>query len=43
VQTEVPERIQALVTYFDALMQNRAPDKPPNFGLSFELVVRESA
>jgi DNA-binding LacI/PurR family transcriptional regulator len=43
VRTGVPERIQALVTYFDALMQNQAPDKPPNLGLSFDLVVRESA
>jgi DNA-binding LacI/PurR family transcriptional regulator len=37
------ERVRRLVAYFDALMQNRAPDKPPDLGLSFEIVPRESA
>jgi DNA-binding LacI/PurR family transcriptional regulator len=43
VHSNAPERIAALVTYFDALMQNRTLDKQPDLGLSFELVVRESA
>jgi DNA-binding LacI/PurR family transcriptional regulator len=43
MHSNAPERIAALVTYFDALIQDRAPEKPPDLGLSFELVVRESA
>jgi DNA-binding LacI/PurR family transcriptional regulator len=47
LHNRAPERIRALVTYFDALIQHQPPDQPPaqppDLGLSFEMAIRESA